>query len=167
VANILIWIDYFILGTIAVSAFIGLWRGLLKESISLASWLSALMVTLVFGDSAAAYMAHSVHVTSVQIILAFGVLFLGILMLGGLINLSIAQWIRTVRLTGAERCLGTLLGALRGMLFIIVLVLLAGLTSFLESSWWKHSSLLPYFQLIAKWLWEVLPPNLAEHFHFP
>ena len=165
--NTLIWIDYFILGTIALSAFLGLWRGLLKESISLISWLSALILALIFGDRMAVYLAHAVHITSVQIILAFGVLFLGILMLGGLINLGVAQWRQPVRLTGTQRSLGSLLGTLRGMLFIIVLVLLAGLTSLLNSPWWKHSFLLPYFQPVAKRLWEVLPANLAKHFYFP
>jgi membrane protein required for colicin V production len=167
VANPLIWIDYLILGTVAASAFLGFRRGPLKESISLASWLSALLVTLIFGDRLAAYLGQYVHVTSVQIVLALGVSFLGIIMLGGLVNLIIAQRMPSGRLTGGERSLGTLLGALRGMLFIIVLVLLVGLTPLWESPWWKPSLLLPYFQPTAKWLWEILPPNLAEYIYLP
>ena len=48
------WIDYTILGVLALSVLVGLWRGLVSEVLSLASWIVAFWVAWTFGPMVAA-----------------------------------------------------------------------------------------------------------------
>jgi membrane protein required for colicin V production len=53
----LIWIDYILLAIIAISALLSLWRGFVKEALSLASWIAALWVALLFFHDLADWLA--------------------------------------------------------------------------------------------------------------
>ncbi|MGO2479423.1 MAG: CvpA family protein, partial [Pseudoalteromonas sp.] len=44
----MIWVDYAILGIIALSTFIGLIRGFIKEAMSLAVWAGAFIISSLF-----------------------------------------------------------------------------------------------------------------------
>ncbi len=161
------WIDYFILGIIALSGLMGLLRGLLKEAISLATWIAAFIVATLFVQDGAAYLGKYIGIPSVNIILAFGILYLGTLLIGGLINLVVAQLVQRTGLSGPDRLLGLVFGLLRGLVFVTVLVLMAGFTPMPQDLWWKQSPLLPRFQQGAVWLRERLPPDIAQHIKFP
>lgn len=163
----LIWVDYFILGVIALSVLLGLWRGFLREAISLGAWICAFIMAFLFVDEGAAYLDRYIGIPPVSITLAFGGLFLCMLMLGGLVNLIVAQLVEPTGLSGTDRLLGVLFGLLRGGAFVAVLVLLAGLTPLPQDVWWKQSPLLPHFQQAALWLRGFLPPELAGYFKFP
>lgn len=162
----LMWVDYFILAVIALSMLISLRRGFLKEAISLASWIFAFIVAFLFVEQGAAYLTQYIGVPSVRIILAFGVLFLATLFLGGLVNLIVAQLVERTGLTGTDRMLGIIFGLARGVAVITVLVLMAGLTPLPQDPWWAQSPLLPHFQNAAIWMRDFLPPELAEHIQF-
>lgn len=165
--NDILWVDYFIIGVIALSVLISLWRGFLREAISLAAWVLAFVVAFLFVDDGAAYLTQYVGVPSVRIILAFGGLFLTTLFLGGLVNILVAQLVLQTGLTGTDRLLGIIFGLVRGGAIITILVLLASLTPLPKDPWWQQSLLLPHFQQAALWLRNFLPPTIAENFRFP
>ena len=54
----MIWIDYILLVIIAVSALLSLWRGFVREALSLASWIVALWVALLFFHDLADWLAR-------------------------------------------------------------------------------------------------------------
>jgi membrane protein required for colicin V production len=45
-------------------------------------------------------------------------------------------------------------------------VLLAGLTPLPNESWWLQSTLVGYFQELAFWLLDLLPPEFADRFRY-
>lgn len=159
-------VDYFIVAVIALSLLISLWRGFLKEAISLAAWIAAFIVAFLFVEDGVAYLTQYIGVPSVRIIVAFGGLFLATLFMGGLVNLIVAQLVQRAPLSATDRMLGVFFGLLRGVAIVSILVLLAGLTPLPQDPWWDQSSLLPYFQRTALWLRGFLPPELAEHIQF-
>ena len=166
-SNNLTWLDYCIIGVITLSVLLGLWRGFLKEAISLVAWATAFIIAFLFVEDGASYLTKYIGWPSVRITLAFGVLFLGTLILGGLVNLIVAQLVQHTGLSGTDRLLGLVFGLLRGGAVVTMLVLLASLTPLPQDHWWKQSLLLPHFQQAAVWLRAYLPPAIAEHFKFP
>lgn len=162
-----LWVDYFIVAVIGLSMLISLLRGFLKEAISLAAWVAAFLIAFAFVEDGAAYLSQYIGIPSVRIILAFGVLFLCTLLLGGLVNIVVAQLVQHTGLSGTDRMLGILFGLLRGIALITILVLLAGLTPLPNDPWWQESLFLIHFQKAALWLRGFLPPPLAENFKFP
>jgi membrane protein required for colicin V production len=163
----ILWVDYFIFGVVSLSMLISLWRGFLKEAISLTSWVVAFLIAFTFLEDGDAYLAQYIGIPPVRIILAFGGLFLMTLLLGGLVNILVAQLMERTGLSGTDRLLGVVFGLLRGVALITILVLLAGLTPLPKDPSWNQSLFLPYFQKAALWLRSFLPPDFAKYFQFP
>ncbi len=156
------WADYAIVGIVAVSALISLWRGFVREALSLAAWIAAFWVALAFSERLAGALAAHIATPSVRLAVAFGILFLGTLLVGGLINWGAGRLVDRTGLTGTDRVMGMLFGVARGVAVVAVLVLLAGLTPLPDDPWWRESALLPHFVRLALWLRELLPPEVAS-----
>ena len=162
----MIWVDYFILAIIAVSALLSLWRGFIKEALSLASWVAALWVAMLFFDDLGRYLAQWIETNSVRSAVAFVILFVGTVIAGGIVNFLVGKLVEKSGLTATDRALGVLFGVARGVVIVSVLVMLAGLTPVPQDAWWGESLLLGHFQEMAMWLRSFLPAGIAEKIQF-
>lgn len=161
----MIWVDYVIFGIIGVSALISLMRGFVREALSLAVWVAAFWIAWSFFRDLAPYLTWF-SVPSVKYGIAFAILFLVTLIVGGLVNYLMGQLVDRTGLTGTDRLIGMLFGAARGILLVTVLILLAGLTPLPEDPWWQQSQTIAYLQELAVWLQSLLPEDVAERFRF-
>lgn len=164
--NELIWVDYAILGIVGLSILISVWRGFMREVLSLAAWIVAFLVSFIFAEQAATYLSDYISVPSVRMIIAFGSLFLVTLFVGGVINILVAQMIQSTGLSGTDRIVGVIFGVMRGVAIVAVLMLLAGLTPLPQDPWWNQSLFMPHFEQLALWLRDFLPPFFAENIAF-
>jgi len=71
----MIWADYAILIIITLSALISVWRGFVKEALSLAALVLAFWVALTFQQVLANWLAPYIKTPSLQLIAAFAILF--------------------------------------------------------------------------------------------
>ncbi len=161
------WADYLILTLITLSALIGLWRGLLREVISLATWAAAIAIAFLFAEDGAAHLTPYIDIPSLRIAAAFSALFLATLLLGGLVGILASQLVHYTGLTGTDRMLGVVFGLARGAAIVTLLVLAAGLTPLPKDPWWQQALLLHHFQETALWLRGFLPPEAAQNIRFP
>ncbi len=162
-----IWVDYCIVGLIAVSALIGLFRGLIREVFSLVIWGAAMWVGLHYNHPFSVYLEHAIPVASARLVVAFLVIFIGVLLLGGMLTFLLGKLVDTTGLGGTDRLAGMLFGVARGMLIVSILVVLAGVTPLPADPWWKQSKLIPPFQSLAVWLRSQIPSGLAAQVKFP
>jgi membrane protein required for colicin V production len=160
------WVDYVIIGIVALSALISLVRGFVRETVSLLIWIGAFVVAWTYFRELAVYLSEWIEAPSLQLGAAFVLLLLAVLMLGGVVGFLIGQLVDKTGLTGTDRLLGMLFGAARGAVLVAILVVLAGLTPFPQDAWWRESALIPHFQNLALWLLSLLPPDVADYFHF-
>lgn len=162
------WADYLMVILITISALIGLWRGLLREVISVATWISAFAISFLFADKIAVYLTSYIEVPSLRMAAGFGILFLTTLLIGGMIGLVASYLVDYTGLTGTDRLLGAVFGLARGAAIIMVMVLAAGMTPLPNDPWWGQSLLMGHFQDGALWLrnnW--LPTELAQNIRYP
>lgn len=162
----MIWIDYAIIGLISISLIIGLFRGLIREAFALVTWAVAFWVGLTFSTPFSALLEDAITDPSARIAAAFIALFLITIILGAIINKLLSVLIDKTGLTGTDRMAGLVFGVVRGVLLIVILVMLAGLTPLPESSWWKESQLLPHFQSLAVWLKLHMPDDMASYLNY-
>lgn len=162
----MIWIDYILLAIILVSALLSLWRGFVREALSLASWVAALWVALLFFHDLADWLARWIETPSVRDAVGFGVLFVVTVLIGGLVSYLAGQLVAKTGLTSTDRALGVIFGIARGIVIVAVLVLLAGLTAIPQDPWWQESLLLEHFQEMAVWLKSFLPEDIARNIEF-
>ncbi len=157
----MIWIDYSIIGIILISAVIGLFRGFIKESFSLAIWTVAIWIGLTFSRSFSVFIDF-IKSPSARIIVAFVILFIITLILGALISYLLGELVKKTGLSGSDRFAGMIFGIARGLIVVSIIVMLAGLTPLPEDPWWKESVLIPPFQSLAVWLRDLMPLGMAD-----
>lgn len=156
----MIWVDFAIIGIIALSAVIGLARGFIREVLSLAIWVVAVFAAWTFHRPLAEQLTPWLSTPSVRIGVAFIILVLVVLILGAILGQILTTLIETTGLTGTDRLLGVVFGAARGALLVAVLVYLAALTPMPEDPWWKESQLIGHFQTLADRLLALVPPEV-------
>lgn len=150
------WFDFTIIGIIALSAIISLVRGFLKEAISLVIWVSAFFISRTFYPQLAQFLTQ-IEEPMLKNASAIGILFVGTLIVGALINYIISQLVKATGLTGTDRALGAVFGALRGVLIVSALLFFIDtFTTFAESPWWQSSVLVPEFGIIIEWFFEFM-----------
>lgn len=162
----MIWIDYAIFSIIGISLIIGLFRGLVREALALVTWSVAFWVGLTFSSSFATLLETTITDPSLRIAASFIALFVLTLILGAILSALLSVLISKTGLTGTDRMAGLVFGIIRGVVFVIILVMLAGLTPLPESSWWKESQVLPLFQSLAVWLKLHIPDSMARYLNY-
>ncbi len=162
-----IWVDYCIIGLIVLSALVGLIRGLIREVFSLIIWGAAVWLGLHYNHAVSVYLEHAIPMIPARLVVSFLVIFIGVLLLGGMLVVLIGKLVDTTGLAGTDRLAGLLFGVARGVLIVSVLVVLAGVTPLPTEPWWKQSKLIPPFQALAVWLRTQIPSGLAAQVKFP
>jgi membrane protein required for colicin V production len=156
----MIWVDYVIIGIIALSAVIGLARGLIREVLSLVIWVVAAFVAWTFHGSVADQLTPWLSQPSVRVGVAFVLLVFAVLILGAILGQVLTTLVDKTGLSGTDRLLGVVFGAARGALLVAILVYLASLTPMREDPWWKESALIGQFQTLADRILAMVPPEL-------
>lgn len=147
-------VDYVLLAILVVSGMISLIRGFVKESLSLVTWIVAMWAAIFFHDAAVPLVSEYLPNTTLQQIASFAVVFIGVVLLGGVVSLVVSMLVASSGLTGTDRALGVVFGLARGVLIGAIVIMLAGATEVAGSQPWEDSRLRPYLQPVADWLAE-------------
>src|SRR5690606_31666685 len=146
------WADWTIVGILVLSSLISIKRGFVKEALSLATWILAIVVAVLFGERLATVLAGSIATPSVRDVVAFAILFIATLFVGAMVNYLIGELVRMTGLSGTDRTLGMVFGLARGFIIVMaLLIFLPGLISVAEDLWWKESRLIPHFLSMETW----------------
>ena len=157
----MIWVDYLILAIIAVSALIGLARGLIREVLSLGVWVVALVVAWLFFRDLAEQLTPWISTPSVRLVVGFLLLVFGVLLIGALVSFLLTTLVEKTGLGGYDRLLGVVFGAARGSVLVALLVFVATMTPLPEDPWWQESQLIPPFHRLAERLLELVPADVG------
>ncbi|MYN12205.1 CvpA family protein [Pusillimonas sp. TS35] len=153
--------DYLVLAILAVSAFLGLLRGLVKEILSLLAYVLAFMAAIWWGPLAGDWLQGWIDNPLLRAGAAYALVFILVLLLVGLVNVTLAALIDRTGLTPADHGLGALFGLLRGIVFVLVLVGLAGYTELPKEPWWQQARLSGTAVKGIQQIKQMLPPDLA------
>ena len=159
----MIWIDFTLIGLVFVSFVIGLLRGFIKEVFSLAFWILAIWVGLMFSRDFSIFLESTISHPPARMVASFVALFAITLSFGGLIGFLLSVLANETGLSFMERFGGMVFGAVRGLIIVTVVVILAGLTPLPKDSWWTESTLIPPFQSLAVWLRDHFSSGMAEY----
>jgi len=160
------WADFSILSIIGISALISLFRGFVREALSVVGLAAAIWVAVTFYNQASDLLVNVISLPTGRRVIAFVALIVVSLLIAGLINHLIGKLVGKVGLTGTDRMLGVVFGVVRGVAIVGLLVLLAGLTQVPQDPWWQQSMLMEHFQKLAQMAIEFLPPDIVAHFSY-
>lgn len=147
------WVDWVLLAIVALSALLSLTRGFLREVLSLAIWIAASVLSIMFHEKLAVLLQPHIGSPSLTKIAAIGLLFVLCLIMGGLISFVLSKLIKVTGLTATDRLLGTVFGALRGVVVIVVILMVGRrMLPLDQEQWWQQSVLIPHFSRLEEWV---------------
>lgn len=151
----MIWVDYLLIGLVVLSGVVGLFRGFVKEALSLGVWVVGIWCAWKFAGLAADQMTGWVEDPVLRLWAARVVVLVGVLILGGLLTALLSFLLDQTGLTGTDRLLGGLFGLGRGAVLAAIVVIALQFTGFDEAPWWAESKLIPYAEPVAELLRDV------------
>ena len=160
------WLDYALIGVFAVSMVLGVWRGLVREVLSVLGWIIAFLAANLLAGPLGPEMPQSIPTPELRVAAAYVAVFAASLIVTSLVGLLLSKIVKAVGLGGLDRALGALFGAARGLLIVLVAALLAGLTSAPRQPFWRDSVSGPLLVHAAQALKPLLPQTFAERLRY-
>lgn len=158
--------DWVVIGILTVSAAIGAWRGLVGEALAILGWIVALTCAWLFGATVGAQVFGGIDEPALRTAAGFATVILLVLIGMAVVKWLLRKLLKALGLSVTDRLLGVLFGFARGAVIVVLLVMVAGLTSAPRASWWAESTLAPPLQVVVLALRPVLPPELGKRIRF-
>jgi membrane protein required for colicin V production len=133
------WLDYAALVILLASVVWGIWRGLVREVISIASWVLAFLGANLFAGPLGDALPKALPTPEIRVAVAFVVVFIAILAVCALVSRMLSRLVHVAGLGELDRTLGGVFGVVRALLILLAFALVAGLTALPRQPVWRNS----------------------------
>tara|TARA_B100000035_G_scaffold315331_1_gene335281 strand:- start:3592 stop:4107 length:516 start_codon:yes stop_codon:yes gene_type:complete len=157
--------DYFILMVLILSSIYGVFRGLIKEILSLAGLVLSFYLASNF-DNSLANLAPIENKSDFLIISAFILIFVSTLILTSLLIKIISKVVKFAGLSILNRFFGFIFGMARGLVIVLVTLYLNQLIPFINLIDPVESMLIPFLDPIFSIVLEYLPNYQSTHVEY-
>jgi membrane protein required for colicin V production len=143
-------VDLVIVFLALISALVGVWRGFAVESLSLLTLLAAIGLAWTFAGTLEPALGSWASALEVRLWTARVIIFVIVLVIGGLVSWVARKLIRHTGLSGLDRTLGAAFGVVRAALLLGLSVIVLQFVEVDQESWWQDARLRPYAERIAE-----------------
>lgn len=156
--------DWIILLVLLISVMQAASSGFFQEAFGVAGLVFGYLIAAWQYRRVARHFAPYISSEWLGAIVSFLAVFLGVMVLAGVLG-KIVRWaVREAGLTVLDRFFGAVLGLLRG--FLLVAIVLLGMTAFTPTSGWlRGSGLAPYFLVVGRAAIWLAPAELRAQFY--
>lgn len=149
-------VDIVLILVALISVVIGLFRGLVREAMSITTLIIAIWGAMYLGPFAGKWLG-SIESTELQIWAGRILVFVVVLGVGALLEWGISKIVRISGLSGTDRALGGFFGMVRSALLVGVFILAGRYAGFDADSWWHESKIIPLGEPVADWITDMAP----------
>ncbi len=156
--------DWIIAAIILVSMIVSIFRGFIKESLSLISWILAIWLGITFCVEAGELIHQYVRIPTPKFRewAGFAAVFILTLFLFAVISYMVYKFIVRGPIKGVDRVLGIGFGALRGIAIVVALLMVARALGMENSQWWSSAKHIPKFVPVMDFVEGMLPESLRR-----
>lgn len=158
--------DIVVLTVIGLSIVLAAVRGAVREAFHLGGWIVAFLVSSAYAGALSLALPAVIEHPGLRLAIAFVLLFISTLILAALFGLMVSKAARSAGLGLADRTLGAIFGLARGLLIVIVVVMVAGLTSLPKERFWREARLSDPLEAMALRLRPWLPEDLSRKLRY-
>ena len=161
--------DVAVIVVIALSALLGLWRGVIREVFALAAWIAAIVCMFLFGEQVAQALplvSMTRDAPWLRSLAGYALTFIGVFVILSVAGFLFSKVVKAIGLSFVDRALGMVFGLIRGALIVVLLVFVAGATAMPQLAWWRDSVSAKPLATFAAILRSKLPDDLAKQFKF-
>ncbi len=159
--------DLILVAVLSVFAITGMLRGLVLELLSLIMWPIAAIAAWLFADNVEGWFKELIGDSQLRLVACFIMIFVAVFIVGSILGYFINK---VLPLKGVLRApnliLGGAVGIVRGAVIIVIVFLVAGITTIPQRPWWRESALAPTFQTLAMEVSAYLPRDVARHIRY-
>ena len=133
--------DWIIAAVFLVSILVGIFRGFIKESLSLASWIVSIWLAFTFCAEAGEFLHQYIRIPNPKFRewAGFALIFIGMLFVFAIITFAVIKIFVRGPIKGVDRVLGVGFGALRAAAIIVAFLIVARGFGLQSSDWWQNS----------------------------
>jgi len=143
------WADYFLIALAAISCIVGIVRGLVREVISLSTWVAAVFLSWEYADRIEPHLGGVLAEDTVRTWAARALIFIAVLLIGTAIGAIVTRLMRSSIFSGLDRLGGGIFGLLRSLVIIGLLVMLCHALRLTGEPWWRQALLRPFSEHTA------------------
>ncbi|HXZ95614.1 MAG TPA: CvpA family protein [Burkholderiales bacterium] len=158
--------DYVVILIIVLSVMLSIIRGAVREVLSLAAWVLSFWAAQTYTVDLAELLPSNITNQSLRLMTGFALVFLTVLVVMSLVAILCSKLVKASGLSVADRSLGAVFGLARGLLIVLILVLLGGLTSLPKQPTWKNALFSQRLEIVANSVKIWLPENLSKRINY-
>lgn len=154
--------DLAVVVIVGLSVLLSLIRGLVREVLALAAWVVAFLAANVLAGEVAPWLPDAIPTEALRLLAGFVMVFVVVLIAVSALAILASKLVKSAGLGVEDRVLGGVFGLARGMLVVMILVLLAGLTSLPRQPVWRNAVLSDPLVVFAGSIKTWLPADLSQ-----
>jgi len=155
-------IDFAIIAIVLISVIIGLFRGFVKEALSITVWILSVFVSLKFYGEISGYFTGVTDNSTIRSGISISIIFIACLIIGSIISHLVSLLVKSTGLGGTDKLLGVIFGFLRGGLIAAAIMLIVSYTEFSKNPMWADSFLTKQMQPVVNWLDSFIPEKVKQ-----
>ena len=156
-------VDWIFLGVLTLSLAMGAWRGLVYEVLSVLSWLAAFVLAQWFASDVAAKLPMEGAGVSIRHAAGFVLVFVAAIFAGGMVAFLVKKLVAAVGLRPADRLLVAGFGVVRGVVLLLAVCLVVGLTPLNKLESWQTANGPRLAAIALKGLKPIMPPEYGKY----
>mgnify|MGYP003449400092 FL=1 len=156
-------VDGVLLFVLLLSAIVGMWRGLVYEVLSVATWVVAFVLAQAYAGRVATMLPWGEMSPALRTAAGFAAVFIGCAFAGGLLAWLVKRMVSAVGLRPIDRVLGGAFGLLRGAVVLLAVAVIVGMTPLRAQAGWQASSVARVLGESLDVLRPMLPQAVARH----
>lgn len=156
-------LDWIFLAVLLISLVVGAWRGLVYEVLSVCTWIAAFVVAQWFAPDAAQWLPMAGSAEAMRYAAGFVLVFIAAVFAGSLMAFLIKKLVAAVGLRPADRLLGAAFGLVRGMVLLLAVTVVVGMTPLHTAQWWQEAAGPRVATVVLSGLKPVLPQEFGKY----
>ena len=156
-------LDWIFLAVLLLSFLLGVWRGLVFELLSLATWFGSFVAAQIWGQEIGMMLPIAGASEPVRLGAGFICVFVLTIFTGGMLAVLVKKLVAVVGLSTFDRVLGSGFGLIRGFLILMISGVLIALTPFKNSALWRESMGASLIAQVFKGLRPILPQEYGKY----
>ena len=155
-------LDWILLAILTASMLLRVWRGLVREVLSLAGWIAGFLLAQMFAPEVGQRLPMEGASEGLRYLVGFVVVFIAVLVLTAVSGWVLQKLVAAVGLGILDRLLGAVFGSLRGVIFLLVITVIAGMTPVQDTATWRQSEGARALTQLLHFLKPVLPADFGK-----
>ena len=156
-------LDWIFVAVLAFSMVVGAWRGLVFEVLSLVSWIAAFVLAQWLAPDVAQRLPMDSTTEVLRYAAGFVLVFIGSIFVGSLVAFLVKKLVTAVGLRPADRLLGAAFGIVRGMVVLLVVTVVVGMTPLHTAVWWQGAVGPQVATVVLQTCKPVLPQDFGKY----